>query len=147
MYKLLELDIDGVFKYMLLLKKKKYAAVTVEMKDGKEVCSTELKGLDIVRRDWSQLASEAGKHILERIMSNCSADDRVAFIHEHLEALAKKLNERQVSLAELAITKQLTKDPEDYAEKKSLPHVQVAIGLVPRCPEITTFLVGRSPSG
>ena len=31
-----------------------------------------------------------------------------------------------VALADLAITKQLTKDPADYADKKALPHVQVA---------------------
>ena len=47
-YKLLELDIDGVYRYMLLLKKKKYAAVTMEKKpDGQLVSTTELKGLDI----------------------------------------------------------------------------------------------------
>ena len=47
-YKLLELDIDGVYRFMLLLKKKKYAAVTMEKKsNGKVVTSTELKGLDI----------------------------------------------------------------------------------------------------
>ena len=34
LYRLLELDIDGVFKYMLLLKKKKYAAVTMELVKG-----------------------------------------------------------------------------------------------------------------
>ena len=43
-YKLLELDIDGVYRFMLLLKKKKYAAVTMEKKsNGKVVTSTELK--------------------------------------------------------------------------------------------------------
>ena len=47
---------------MLLLKKKKYAAVTVEKKaNGKMVNTTELKGLDIVRRDWCQLAANTGK--------------------------------------------------------------------------------------
>ena len=45
MYKLLELDIDGVFRYMLLLKKKKYAAVTLEKdKEGNMIQKTELKG-------------------------------------------------------------------------------------------------------
>ena len=45
LYKLLELDIDGVFRYMLLLKKKKYAAVTLEKdKEGNMIQKTELKG-------------------------------------------------------------------------------------------------------
>lgn len=62
LYKLLEIDIDGVFKSMLLLKKKKYAALSVSKgPDGKYVEHKELKGLDIVRRDWSDLAKEAGK--------------------------------------------------------------------------------------
>ena len=50
---------------MLLLKKKKYAAVTVSqvVRDGKKEMITqhEIKGLDIVRRDWSHLATKAGK--------------------------------------------------------------------------------------
>ena len=46
---------------MLLLKKKKYAALTVAKVGDKYVTSQELKGLDIVRRDWCELAKEAGK--------------------------------------------------------------------------------------
>lgn len=62
LYKLLEIDIDGIFKSLLLLKKKKYAALTVEPTgDGKYVTKQELKGLDIVRRDWCDLAKETGK--------------------------------------------------------------------------------------
>jgi DNA polymerase alpha subunit A len=65
LYKHLELDIDGVFQRLLLLKKKKYAAVTVSqvIRDNKKemVTQQEVKGLDIVRRDWSQLATRAGK--------------------------------------------------------------------------------------
>ena len=65
MYKHLELDVDGVFQRLLLLKKKKYAAVTVSQvtRDGKKemITQQEIKGLDIVRRDWSHLATKAGK--------------------------------------------------------------------------------------
>lgn len=43
---------------MLLLKKKKYAALTIN--PDTKVEAKELKGLDIVRRDWSQLAKETG---------------------------------------------------------------------------------------
>lgn len=62
LYRLLEIDIDGVFQSMLLLKKKKYAALVItRSSDGKVTTSQELKGLDIVRRDWCDLAKEAGK--------------------------------------------------------------------------------------
>lgn len=33
-YRCLEIDLDGLYKRMLLLKKKKYAAVKVQFKDG-----------------------------------------------------------------------------------------------------------------
>ena len=56
-----EIDIDGVFKSMLLLKKKKYAALSMQKVNGEFVTTQEMKGLDIVRRDWCNLAKEAGK--------------------------------------------------------------------------------------
>ncbi|GIY42768.1 DNA polymerase alpha catalytic subunit, partial [Caerostris extrusa] len=57
LYRLLEIDIDGVYKPMLLLKKKKYAALSLTtLPNGQVVSKEEIKGLDIVRRDWSQLA-------------------------------------------------------------------------------------------
>lgn len=62
LYKLLEIDIDGIFKSLLLLKKKKYAALVVEpTSDGNYSTKQELKGLDIVRRDWCDLAKDTGK--------------------------------------------------------------------------------------
>lgn len=61
MYRLLEIDIDGVFKSMLLLKKKKYAALTVQKTGDTVTYKEELKGLDIVRRDWCLLAKQAGE--------------------------------------------------------------------------------------
>lgn len=65
LYKLLEIDIDGVFKSLLLLKKKKYAALVVEQHgEGRYTLKQELKGLDIVRRDWSDLAKECGKCVI-----------------------------------------------------------------------------------
>ena len=50
LYKSLELELDGIFKCMLLLKKKKYAALTVaETPEGGLAYAKELKGLDLVR--------------------------------------------------------------------------------------------------
>ncbi|CAK1548647.1 unnamed protein product [Leptosia nina] len=129
-YKQIELDIDGVFKYLLLLKKKKYAAVIVSRnKNGELVYSQEHKGLDIVRRDWSQLAAEAGKFILSQILSEQSADERLESIQNHLNKLKEDLLGNQIPLSLLTITKQLTKNPNEYADKHSQPHVLVALRL------------------
>ncbi|CAH1398889.1 unnamed protein product [Nezara viridula] len=129
-YKQVELDIDGVFKYMLLLKKKKYAAVTIsKLPNGEFVEKQEMKGLDIVRRDWSQLAAAAGRHILNELLSNKSSDDRIDGIHNYLEKIRSDLETNKVPVTLLTVTKQLTKPPEEYTDAKNLPHVQVALRL------------------
>ena len=48
-------------------------------------------------------------------------------IQEHLEGLRVALTDGLIPLKDLAITKQLTKNPSDYPDKKALPHVQVAL--------------------
>ncbi|XP_063393555.1 DNA polymerase alpha catalytic subunit [Cydia fagiglandana] len=129
-YKQIELDIDGVFRYLLLLKKKKYAAVVISKnKSGEYVMSQEHKGLDIVRRDWSQLAAEAGRFILTQILSEQTADDRLETIQAHLNKLREDLVGGKIPLSMLTITKQLTKNPSEYADKHTQPHVQVALRL------------------
>lgn len=57
-YKAIELDLDGVYRRLLLLKKKKYVGLAVDLSTGK--LKREAKGLDIIRRDWSGLAKEIG---------------------------------------------------------------------------------------
>ena len=57
-YKLLEIDLDGVFQRLLLLQKKKYAALKVE-EGGKT--SVEIKGLDMKRREYSQLSKSVSQ--------------------------------------------------------------------------------------
>eukprot|EP01119_Soliformovum_irregulare_P023736 TRINITY_DN8358_c0_g1_i2.p1 TRINITY_DN8358_c0_g1~~TRINITY_DN8358_c0_g1_i2.p1 ORF type:complete len:1084 (-),score=366.25 TRINITY_DN8358_c0_g1_i2:41-3124(-) len=57
----LEIEIDGIFKSMLLLTKKKYAALKMEERGSEVVISKEVKGLDLVRRDWCDLSKDMGK--------------------------------------------------------------------------------------
>lgn len=59
-YKKLEIDTDAVFERMLLLNKKKYAAVSVG-DDGTR--STEVKGLDMKRREYCELSKDASKYV------------------------------------------------------------------------------------
>ncbi|XP_061211120.1 DNA polymerase alpha catalytic subunit isoform X4 [Neopsephotus bourkii] len=128
LYKLLEIDIDGVFKSLLLLKKKKYAALTVEPTgDGKYVTKQELKGLDIVRRDWCDLAKETGNYIIGQILSDQSRDIIVENIQRRLIEIGEKVTNGRIPVNQFEINKALTKDPQDYPDRKSLPHVHVAM--------------------
>ncbi|KAK3783769.1 hypothetical protein RRG08_063431 [Elysia crispata] len=128
LYRLLEIDIDGVFKSMLLLKKKKYAALSISRSsDGKETQVEERKGLDIVRRDWCDLAKNAGSFVVSTILSGKSREVTVEEIHTKLQKVAEEVREGKISQELFHITKQLTKNPKDYPDSKSLPHVQVAM--------------------
>ncbi|XP_078147531.1 DNA polymerase alpha catalytic subunit isoform X1 [Centroberyx gerrardi] len=128
LYKLLEIDIDGVFKSLLLLKKKKYAALVVEQHgDGRYSTKQELKGLDIVRRDWCGLAKECGNYVIGQILSDQSRDAIVENIQRHLVEVGEKVASGAIPLNQYEIHKALTKDPQDYPDKKSLPHVHVAL--------------------
>ncbi|XP_072306789.1 DNA polymerase alpha catalytic subunit [Eucyclogobius newberryi] len=128
LYKLLEIDIDGVFKSLLLLKKKKYAALVVEQHgEGRYTLKQELKGLDIVRRDWCDLAKECGNYVIGQILSDQSRDVIVENIQKHLVDVGEKVTAGAIPFSQFEIHKALTKDPQDYPDKKSLPHVHVAL--------------------
>ena len=57
------------------------------------------------------LTTKIGKDILNKIFSDCSGDDRVAYIHKTLEAVAITLKDRKIALTDLAITKILMTIP------------------------------------
>ncbi|XP_017081983.2 DNA polymerase alpha catalytic subunit [Drosophila eugracilis] len=128
LYKQLELDIDGVFSCLLLLKKKKYAAVKLS-KDSKGNLKREQehKGLDIVRRDWSQLAVMVGKAVLDEVLSEKPLEEKIAAVHAQLGKIKDQIAEGAVPLPLFVITKQLTRAPQEYPNSASLPHVQVAL--------------------
>nr|CAB3264997.1 DNA polymerase alpha catalytic subunit [Phallusia mammillata] len=128
LYRLLEIDIDGVYKSLLLLKKKKYAALSVQRSaDGSFTTTQELKGLDIVRRDWCDLAKLAGNYAVNQILSDQPREDIVEKIHENLQEVGTKVKNKEYDLKVFEIRKELTKDPHLYPGKDSLPHVRVAL--------------------
>ncbi|PNW83953.1 hypothetical protein CHLRE_04g214350v5 [Chlamydomonas reinhardtii] len=127
-YKLLEIELDGVFKSILLLKKKKYAAVKLEPDgQGRLAEVMEQKGLDIVRRDWCPLSKDVGNFALAAVLSGRGREEVVGEIHAHLRQVAERVRAGQIPMGKFIITKQLTKRPEDYPDAKNQPHVQVAM--------------------
>lgn len=68
--KKLEIDTDGVFERMLMISKKKYAAVKIGEDGSKEL---EIKGLDMKRREYCELSKGASKfvvYITSRVYAN-----------------------------------------------------------------------------
>lgn len=65
-YKLLEIDLDGIFQRLLLLQKKKYAALKVE--DGSRT-TIEVKGLDMKRREYCQLSKSVSEYVPPHLRS------------------------------------------------------------------------------
>ena len=128
-YKLLEIDLDGVFQRLLLLQKKKYAAVKVE--DGFR-SSTEIKGLDMKRREYCSLSKTVSQYVLDQILSGDPTEVVVERIHEYLTTMGDDIRCGKVKLDEFIIHKRLGKSPEDYPDAKSQPHVQVALRMKTR---------------
>lgn len=62
----------------MLYKKKKYAALKEEI--GKDVLTEEIKGLDIVRRDWSSVAKKIGKVVVNIILKGDSTDQIIELL-------------------------------------------------------------------
>lgn len=57
-YEKLEIDLDAIFQRLLLLQKKKYAAIKVE---NATTTSTEVKGLDMKRREYCALSKNVSQ--------------------------------------------------------------------------------------
>jgi DNA polymerase alpha subunit A len=130
LYKSLELDLDGIFKAMLLLKKKKYAALVIKESEGQITYEKELKGLDLVRRDWCPLSKDTGKFIVDAILSGIGKEEIVNTIHEHLSQLAESMRGGKEDISRYVVTKGLNKNPKDYPDQKSQPHLQVALAMI-----------------
>eukprot|EP00127_Corallochytrium_limacisporum_P006123 Clim_evm72s218 gene=Clim_evmTU72s218 len=138
-HKKLEIDIDGVFKTMLLLKKKKYAALKLvdkgvdpETKEHRLTTEREVKGIDIVRRDWSGIAVNVGGNVLDQILTAQDRESLVDEIHAYLRKVGNDVAEDRIPLDRYVITKSLTKSPDMYPDARSMPHVQVALRMKSR---------------
>lgn len=95
-YKLLEIDIDNVFRRLLLHAKKKYAAINMQEVDGQYVDKLEVKGLDMKRREYCALSKEASERLLTEILSGDDSETVLNNIHEYLRDLSNKMRENSI---------------------------------------------------
>jgi DNA polymerase alpha subunit A len=126
-YKLLEIDIDNVFRRILLQAKKKYAAINLVQVDGKFVDKMEVKGLDMKRREYCNLSKDVSSKLLNEILSGDESEVVITRIHEYLREISTKMREGEVPTHKYTIYTKLGKAPKDYPNADSMPQVQVAL--------------------
>ncbi|RDA93367.1 hypothetical protein CP533_0312 [Ophiocordyceps camponoti-saundersi (nom. inval.)] len=126
-YKLLEIDVDHLFRRILLQAKKKYAAISLVQEKGKLVERMEIKGLDMRRREYCALSKDISKKLLDEILSGEETDVAVGRIHAYLRDVAGQMREFKVATAKYIIFTQLGKAPAEYPNADSMPQVQVAL--------------------
>ncbi|KAL2020351.1 hypothetical protein VTK56DRAFT_8480 [Thermocarpiscus australiensis] len=126
-YKRLEIDIDNVFRRILLQAKKKYAAINLVEADGKFIEKMEVKGLDMKRREYCPLSREISKRILDEILSGDDTEIAVQRVHEYLREISAKMREQAIPVHKYIILTQLGKAPKEYPNADSMPQVQVAL--------------------
>eukprot|EP01012_Entosiphon_sulcatum_P020481 TRINITY_DN2542_c0_g1_i1.p1 TRINITY_DN2542_c0_g1~~TRINITY_DN2542_c0_g1_i1.p1 ORF type:complete len:1368 (+),score=229.60 TRINITY_DN2542_c0_g1_i1:33-4136(+) len=131
-YKHLEIELDGLFKSILLVRKKKYAALVLEDPSKPDVVKREVKGLDLVRRDWCPLSHTVSREVLDIILSGKPSEEIQGAIFDYLKQIAENVRSERVPLKEYVITKSITKDPEAYADRQNQPHVMVALKMKSR---------------
>ena len=86
--------------------------------------------LDLVRRDWCPISKEAGKYVVEQILSGKPREEIVFAIHDYLADLAAKIRSNQIDMTAFVVTKSLNKNPKDYPDCKGQAHLQVALQMV-----------------
>lgn len=145
-YKLLEIDIDNVFKRLLLHSKKKYAALNSTMTADGEKLNLEVKGLDMRRREYCPLSKETSEFVLNKILISNDPEEALNEIYEYLEGVTKKFDANEIPMVKLRINTKLSKDPSKYPGGKSMPAVQVALrmqklGKIVKAGNVMTFVI------
>ncbi|ODV97798.1 hypothetical protein PACTADRAFT_14300 [Pachysolen tannophilus NRRL Y-2460] len=153
-YRLLEIDVDNVFKKILLHAKKKYAAMNVvSFENNTEVLNLEVKGLDMRRREYCQLSKEVSTYVLNKLLSSKSSngedddsEQTLNEIYDYLTEITSKIKNNEIRIDKYAINTRLSKDPKQYAQGKTMPSVQVALrlrkqGKVIKAGAVITFVI------
>jgi DNA polymerase I len=86
--------------------KKKYALIT---EDGR----IKIRGFELVRRDWSKIARDTQRRVLETILQEGDTEKAVNIVKE----VVSRLREGKVPLSDLAISTQLRKSTKNYDSK------------------------------
>jgi len=133
---ILEMDLQGIYKRGIFIPrgvgpgtaKKRYALI-----DKKGVLT--IRGLEKVRRDWSDIARDTQEKVLKLVLDKKDVDGAVKYVKD----IIKRIRAHKVELRELTIREQLTKPLSEY--KAIGPHVAVAQKIMERGRPIVAGMV------
>ncbi|MBL7169763.1 MAG: hypothetical protein ISS48_01995 [Candidatus Aenigmarchaeota archaeon] len=115
----LQIKIDSIFKTVILIAKKRYAAWNFEpMEDGWDE-SILTKGIETVRRDWCDMVSETLEEVLNTILKEQDVKKAVKIVKDTVNDL--KMG--KVDVDKLVITKGISRSLKSY--KGVQPHVEL----------------------
>ncbi|MCS7118868.1 MAG: DNA-directed DNA polymerase [Archaeoglobaceae archaeon] len=107
------IELDEFFKTIFFIEKKRYAGITVEGK-------TLIRGLEVRRGDWCELAKKAQKEVIEILLREKNPEKAMNFVIKVIE----DIKSGRIKLDELVIYKGLTKKPSKYEAVQA--HVKAA---------------------
>ena len=120
----LELDYDGLYKWIVFLPSKTHLGVPVLNRyyGVKENGKLKFRGLEIRRRDTSKFVYDAQYDMIRALASAENSQEFVTKIPEALNVVKtykKKLLDNEVPVWYLVITKRLSKETNDYSQNVS----------------------------
>ncbi|CAK0805247.1 unnamed protein product, partial [Prorocentrum cordatum] len=132
------LEFEKVYRPYLLMAKKRYAGLAFASPDSAPKLDT--KGIETVRRDWSDLVRQGLERTLHLLLRP-DGQDGVASAISYVRNLCDEVRQNKVDFRALIISKSLGRD--EYAAK--LPHVTVAEKLRKRDPASAPSIGDRVP--
>ncbi len=110
----IQLEIDEFYKTIFFVEKKRYAGLT---EDDRIV----VKGLEVRRGDWCELAKRVQREVIEIILRERDPDKALRFV----KGVIEEIKEGKFKLEDYVIYKGLTKRPDKYESKQA--HVKAAL--------------------
>jgi DNA polymerase I len=141
----MELELEGFYPRGVFVSKKgekargakkKYALLS---EDGR----IKIRGFELVRRDWSEIAKETQLKVLEAILKEGSKEKAVKIVRDTVARLQKG----NVPLEMLAISTQLNKDPKSYEIKSpelSAAKKMLKAGIPVEKGTVVSYVIGKA---
>lgn len=140
-YKHIYLDFEAAFAKLLIYTKKKYAALTFDLDSHKQ----ELKGLELVRRDYANVGTELCREVLNLILNPNDLDVKstaVTFKEKSKDEIVQEKEEKLLKniyalcleyykgiqdrpVEDFVISTVLGKDLSTYEQSSNLPHIKL----------------------